>query len=118
MQSCIMVCLAVSSAFGFQGRNSVDEDRKALELDVMLIVVVRINVMGHVLRRPAFSTPDALVVLSSRYAAVCFGNDIGFRPLIMRCTKVVCLSFVKKILLANVVGHDSSDAVCVECPVK
>ena len=50
-----MVCLAVSSAFGFQGCNSVDEDRKALEPDViMLIVVVRINVMGHGLRRPAF----------------------------------------------------------------
>ena len=97
-----MVCLAVSSSFGFQGRNSVDEDRKALEPDViMLIVVVRINVMGHGLRRPAFSTPDVLVVLSaSRYAAVCFGNEIGFRPLIMRYTKVVC-SFVKKILLSE-----------------
>ena len=52
MQSCIRVCLAVSSAFC---RNFVDEDLEALEPDViMLIVVVRIIAMRHGLRRPAF----------------------------------------------------------------
>ena len=88
-----MVCLAVNSAFGFQGRNSVDEDRKALEPNaIMFIVVVRINVMGHGLRRPAFLTPDVLVVLSaSRYATVCFGNWIS--SAYMRYTMVVYLSF-------------------------
>ena len=50
-----MVCLAVRPAFGFQGRNFVHEDRKALGPDViMLIVVVRMNILGHGLRRPAF----------------------------------------------------------------
>ena len=50
-----MVYLAVSFAFGFQGRNFVVEDLKALEPDViMLIVFVRTNVMGYRLRRPAF----------------------------------------------------------------
>ena len=61
------------------------EDRQASGSDViMLMVVVRLNAIGHGLRRPAFyNTPDVLVVLSaSRYAAVWFGNDLDFRPLI------------------------------------
>ena len=38
-----MVCLVVRSAFEFQGRNFVHEDRKALVPDVIMrIVVVRI----------------------------------------------------------------------------
>ena len=50
-----MVCLAVNSAFEFQARNFVHQDRKALGPDViMLIVVVRINVIGHGLRQPVF----------------------------------------------------------------
>ena len=50
-----MVCLAVGSGFGFQGRNFVHEDSKAFGPDViMLIVVVRMNAIGHGLRRPAF----------------------------------------------------------------
>ena len=51
-----MVCLAVRSAFfGFQGRNFVHEDRKALVPDViMLIVVVEITIIEHGLKRPAF----------------------------------------------------------------
>ena len=50
-----MVCLAVRSAFGFQGRNFVHDDRNALGPDViMFIVVVRMNVIGYGLRRPAF----------------------------------------------------------------
>ena len=45
---CTMVCPAVRSAFGFQGRNFVHEDRKALVPDViMLIVVVDIIIIEH-----------------------------------------------------------------------
>ena len=49
-----MVSLTIRSAFGFQGCIFVHEDRKALRPDViMLIVVVRMNAIGHGLRRPA-----------------------------------------------------------------
>ena len=52
---CTMVCPAVRSAFGFQGRNFVHEDRKVLVPDViMLIVVVDIIIIEHGLRPPAF----------------------------------------------------------------
>ena len=51
-----MGCLAVRSAFfGFQGRNFVHEDRKALVPDViMLVVVVDIIIREHDLKRSAF----------------------------------------------------------------
>ena len=54
-----MVCLAIKSAFEFQGlsinSNFVHENEEALGPDViMLIVVVRMNAIGHGLRRPAF----------------------------------------------------------------
>ena len=49
VNSLVLVCLAVRSAlFGFQGRNFVHEDRKALVPDViMLIVVVEIIIIEH-----------------------------------------------------------------------
>ena len=47
-KSCIMVCLAVRSAFEFQGCNFVHEDGTALDPNVfMLIVVVIMNGIGH-----------------------------------------------------------------------
>ena len=38
------------------------------------------------------TTSDVLVIMSaSRYTAVCFGNDHGFRPL-TRCARMICVS--------------------------
>ena len=90
----------------------------------MLIVVVDIIIREDGLRRPAFyRASDVLVILSaSRYATVCFGNDLGFRPLIQAtgrfCTSNTYISALFKILLTTFVGHDSSGAVCGECSVK
>ena len=58
---------------------------------VMLIVVVDISI-EMVLNVQWFTTMGVLVILSaSRYATVCFGNDLGFRPLI-QATGRFCVS--------------------------
>ena len=43
-----------SAFFGFQGRNFVHEDRKALVPDVIMLIVVVDIIIGHGLRPPVF----------------------------------------------------------------
>ena len=57
-----MVCLAVRSAFGFQGRNFVHEDCKALVPDVIMYVVILDIIIGRGLKPPAFYS-----IVPSRY---------------------------------------------------
>ena len=120
-----MVCLAVRSAFfELQGRYFEHKDRKALVPNViMFVVVVQIIIIEHGLRRPAFySIGRSRYFVGVKVRTVCFGNDLGFRPLIQAtgsfCVSNTYISALFKILLTTFVGHYSSGAVCDECSVK
>ena len=82
------------------------------------------DAIGHGLRRLAFYNIGCsrYFVDTSGYATVFSGDDSGFRLLIRGlqsyCVGNIYISALFKMLLANFVGHDSSGAGCVECPVK